>query len=83
MELNSRGRGGIREKKSVLFAMKQPDDNGKCSSLTVEDEYIQEEKAEASLLKRGTDKVQNSSKRCKMKSIFGKGTAVGSLTASE
>lgn len=63
--------------------MKQPDDNGPRSSSTAEGEYIWEEKGEASLGKQGTDKVLNSSKTCKMKTIFVKETAVGRLMASE
>lgn len=80
MKLNSRGEG--TGKGMIWSAMKQPNNDGKCSSLSVEGEDKQEEKSEASLVKQGTDKGPNSSKTGKMKTIFAKETAVGRLMAS-
>lgn len=79
MKLNSRGGG--TGKGMIWSAMKQHNSDGKCSSLSVEGEDEQEEKAETSLVKQGTDKGLNSSKTGKMKTIFAKETAVGRLTA--
>lgn len=78
MKLNSRGGG--TGKGMIWSAMKQPNNDGKCSSLSVEGEDEQE-KTEASLVKQETDKGLNSSKTGKMKTIFAKETAVGRLTA--
>jgi len=75
VELNSRGGG--TGKKSLSFAIKQPNNNGKCSGSTAESEYAQADTAEESLIKQGTDKVLNSSKTCKMKTIFVKEIAAG------
>lgn len=79
MKLNSRG-GGTG--KGMIWSAMKPNNDGKCSSLSVEGKDEQEEKSEASLVKQGTDKGPNSSKTGKMKTIFAKETAVGRLMAS-
>ena len=55
----------------------------KCLNLTMESGYIRGEKAEASLIRQGTDKVLNSGKTQKMKNILVKETTVGRFTASK